>query len=343
MNPTEPQNLRDYLVVDQFIAGFAEGAALDFALRSGLIDALVGGVESDRWTRDAWVVRELLETNRVIERTGSTFVLTEPFLDAMRFRDLLEIKLHLSLLFARDVLADFRLVANRGSVPDLSVTTHYMHLYNWALAAGHGPVHPDCATWVAYMSVLTKYEAPTALSLYDFGRHRMMLDVGGNSGEFALQACEANTGLRGLVADLPMVIKAGAEQYGTRAAAAGVEYVELNAFTQVWPSGCDLITFKGVLHDWPDAEADTLLRRAYQALEPGGTILIFERDQQDLNQHRPLELGHMTMLMWAWLFTGPDRYIATLNDLGAIELDVTRLELDLPWMLLTARKPPEGA
>ena len=39
----------------------------------------------------------------------------------------------------------------------------------------------------------------------------------------------------------------------------------------------DLIAFKSMLHDWPGQDMRQFIDKAAQALEPGGTILIFER------------------------------------------------------------------
>ena len=60
-------------------------------------------------------------------------------------------------------------------------------------------------------TTLTRYEALACLDLYDFGRHQRMLDVGGNSGEFVLQAVRRHPALRGAVLDLPLVCEIGME------------------------------------------------------------------------------------------------------------------------------------
>ncbi len=45
--------------------------------------------------------------------------------------------------------------------------------------------------------------------------------------------------------------------------------------------GADLITLSFILHDWDDPECRVILKRCFEALEPGGSLLILEKAFND--------------------------------------------------------------
>lgn len=59
---------------------------------------------------------------------------------------------------------------------------------------------------------LTRHEALVCMKYHDFGQYRRMLDVGGNSGEFALQVCRRHPDLRATVLDLPFHLVTGRKE-----------------------------------------------------------------------------------------------------------------------------------
>ncbi|MCA9687698.1 MAG: class I SAM-dependent methyltransferase, partial [Myxococcales bacterium] len=185
----------------------------------------------------------------------------------------------------------------------------------------------------------SRYEAPVVCSKYDFSAHRRMLDIGGNTGQFACTVCEHAPDLHAAVFDLPGVVAIGRRTLAGRPGFDRVEYVGGDAFADELPRGCDLVTFKSTLHDWPDDKAAELLEAAWSALEPGGTLLVFERSRVDLKDYQPVPFSLLTLLGWAWTLRGPERYEAVLRRLGAEDLQLEEFHLDLPWMVLTATKP----
>src|SRR6267378_1789217 len=99
---------------------------------------------------------------------------------------------------------------------------------------------------------LTRYEARACLRHHDFGRYARMLDIGGNSGEFALEICKAHPSVQATVVDLPVVCDIGREHVRREPEATRITFVEANALEDRLPEGFDVVTFKSMLHDWPD-------------------------------------------------------------------------------------------
>src|SRR5207249_941511 len=85
-------------------------------------------------------------------------------------------------------------------------------LFDYSRCFDPSPANRNSARlWMRFTTALTRYEAPVCLKHHDFGSHRLMLDIGGNSGEFALQACRKHPALRATVLDLPTVCAVGQE------------------------------------------------------------------------------------------------------------------------------------
>jgi hypothetical protein len=337
--PVGQGSATDYLVVHEFLHGIYESLVIGEAFRRGLVDELLEGpiVAADQDWRLQFFVDVLKASDVVTERDGR-YELTARFRSALRFRDLMEAHLYYSSMFMRDFVADTPRVFDIGYARDY--VPEYLRLYNFERHDSEDP-EDQVATeeWVAYMNALSKYEGPVACERYDFSRHRRMLDIGGNTGEFVLAVCDRNPDLRGTVFDLPGVVRIGQRVQVGRESFDRVEFVGGDAFSDDAPRGADLVSFKSTLHDWPADRAERLLEQGWAALEPGGTLLIFERSHVNLADHVPMPFTQLPILGWAWIFRGPGRYQQTLERLGAVDVQLEHFELDMTWMLLSATKP----
>ena len=102
-----------------------------------------------------------------------------------------------------------------------------------------------------------------------------------------LQICKKYPNVSASVLDLPLVCQVGLEHLQAEPEADRISFIKGNALADPLPEGFDLITFKSMLHDWPENEAKQLITRASKSLQPGGTLLIFERG--------PIKLGEATL------------------------------------------------
>jgi hypothetical protein len=110
----------------------------------------------------------------------------------------------------------------------------------------------------------------------DFSGFRSLLDVGGNSGGYAIALAHANPGLRATIFDLEAVRELAQE----RIAAAGLPdrggFVAGSFFADELPRGHDVVLLSSILHDWDDGDCMAILGRCHRAMEPGGTIVVAE-------------------------------------------------------------------
>jgi SAM-dependent methyltransferase len=194
------------------------------------------------------------------------------------------------------------------------------------------------AAWMRLTTALTRHEARACLELYDMSRHQRLLDVGGNSGEFALQACRRHASLQAVVVDLPVVCDLGLEHVLGHAEASRIGFLALDARASALPAGFDLVSFKSMLHDWPADEAKRFLTKAVDALAPGGSLLIFERGPIDVRAAPPA-FSLLPILMFFRSYRSPGLYVNTLRALGMQDVVCRHLQLDTPFFLISARKP----
>lgn len=341
----EAVDARGYLGVDRYIASLTGARALRTAFELGLIDRLLRDrlVKVDSIGRALAVddrglalLLGLLEANGVIERHDDAVALQPEFLEALRYRELMEVKLD----FAGFAMVDFAelltvLVKDPAAFRQRS---RLFQLFDYARCFDATlESYVRAKRWMRLTTILTRYEAAACLGACDLGAHRRLLDVGGNSGEFALQVCRRYPALSAAVIDLPLVCEIGLEHVLAHAERDRVAFIKADFRHEPIPPGYDLISFKSMLHDWPDKDALGFLGKAVASLSPGGTVLIFERKTLPA---APLGFSDLPVLLFGSFYRDAGLYTAELRRLGMTEVRSIELGLDTPFMLISARKSP---
>jgi hypothetical protein len=156
--------------------------------------------------------------------------------------------------------------------------------------------HPDDgAIFDRAMAGLTRQVTAAVLTAYDFARFGCVADVGGGSGAFLVGLLSAYANLSAVLFDQPHVIAnvdpALAGELADRCTVIGGDF-----FVSV-PAGADAYVVKSVLHDWPDAEAVTILESCRAAGGAGSTLLIVERALGDANAGADNKFSDLNMLV----------------------------------------------
>ena len=103
------------------------------------------------------------------------------------------------------------------------------------------------------------------LDAYDFSKHKCLMDVGGALGTVSVAVAKQYPHLNAISFDLPSV-KPLAEEYisseglSDRVSAAGGDM-----FKDELPRDADVIHMSWILHNWSDAQCETILHNCYQA------------------------------------------------------------------------------
>lgn len=114
--------------------------------------------------------------------------------------------------------------------------------------------------------------SPQIVKAVDLSPFTHLVDLGGATGHFALEASKQFPKLRCTLFDLPQCIPLAQEML----AASRVETLGGDFFADTLPQA-DLFALGRILHDWTEAKIKMLLEKIHSALPPGGGILVLEK------------------------------------------------------------------
>lgn len=320
-----------------------DARALDLALRLGWIDALAsaprsfaelpGAGELSPAGRD--FILGFLRANGVLAGEGH-FSLTPQFEACFATRDLLEARLWFLLAVAPDLHERFHLFL--ADPARFVAEAKVFEVFDYAPAlATDAEALARTAPWVRYTTALTRYEAPLIVPRLGLDASVRLLDVGGNSGEFALCCAARHPHLSATVADLPGVCALGQRNIAGRPGAGQMAFHPLDLRRDRLPSGFDTLVFKSVLHDWPDDMAAHFLGLAAAALLPGGRLVIVERAPMP-PPSGPMAFAELANLVFLPFFRPAERYAMLLQATGFVLERSESLMLDMQFHLIVARR-----
>jgi SAM-dependent methyltransferase len=130
----------------------------------------------------------------------------------------------------------------------------------------------DAVAFNRGMTNLSSLLAYAVLLAYDFSRISSFVDVGGGEGELSRRILELNPQMTGIVLDSSNAVEPErcAPRDGARCS-----YVTGN-FLQSVPEGADAYLLSGVVHDWNDESAITVLANCRRAMNKNGRVLIID-------------------------------------------------------------------
>jgi len=342
----DPSLSLDFLAVDEFLKTLVDARVLKTAFELGLIDRLADhrSGSTEALGRAVGVdpqgmrfLVDLLAANRVTEERGGDLRLTRRFQTALRYRDLLEVKLDYVGFTLNDFADLFTALVRDPSA--FMGHARLFALFDYRRCFDFTPENYALTrNWMRITSTLTRYDARACLLAHDFSGYRRMLDIGGNSGEFILQLCRHNPDLHGTVFDLPLVCEIGTEHVLAEPEHPRISFISADIRRESVPFGFDLITFKSMLHDWPADDARQFIDKAVRALEPGGTLLIFERAKLDIGDTTP-PMAMIPNLLFFRSYRLASDYKDQMRALGMQDVGHRVVELDSPYFIVSGRKP----
>lgn len=152
-----------------------------------------------------------------------------------------------------------------------------------ALMPGSGWKHPDIFSDVAKDTgrLSGHHRMLNSYALHDYARipdvldlqgDESIIDAGGGMGAFADYLLKAYPDSIVTVLDKPEVVAKGQEDHG---AELHLKWLAGDLFG-AWGVSADVVTLARVLHDWDDADAIAILRRAREVLPLGGRLFVIE-------------------------------------------------------------------
>jgi 8-O-methyltransferase len=153
-------------------------------------------------------------------------------------------------------------------------------------------------SFLASMDLLNS-SAATQLAALDWSRYSSFVDVGGARGSVAHEVVSKYPHLHGTVFDLPQLETA----FGEHVAELGestLDFVGGDFFVDPLPRA-DVVVFGHVLHNWDTERRRHLLRSAYDAVNPGGAVVVYDPMVTEGEGAPPFSavLASLSMLVWS--------------------------------------------
>lgn len=169
-------------------------------------------------------------------------------------------------------------------------TEEEVRAFERSMTAGTGPI----------------LEALSAARGEIFAPHKRWLDVGGGDGTVAATLLKGDPRLTCDVFNLPAVAPLVEERARTAGLADRLGFVGGDFLQEPLPTGYGVLSFVRVLHDWPADVARALLQKAWQALPPGGRLVLCE----ELRTRDRLAV----QFFWTYFLIGADACTSRLRE-----------------------------
>jgi hypothetical protein len=139
-------------------------------------------------------------------------------------------------------------------------------------------------------------EAAAVAAAYDFSEVGMLVDVGGASGHLLTTILQQYPKTRGILFDLPHVVRDAPALIGGRGLMDRVE-IQSGSFFDTVPAGADVYLLSHIIHDWPEDLCLTILGNCRRAMTPGGRVLITEMVLPPADTPHPGKILDVMMLV----------------------------------------------
>jgi len=210
-------------------------------------------------------------------------------------------------------------------------------------AASHerSPGDPFWEHYIRGLFELTRDEHDEAARLVAVERPRLLLDLAGGHGGFAMAMCRLHAELRATVLDLPASAQVGRRIVSEQGFDARVRFREGDALRDELGEQVDVISMFNLLHHLRPNEVRALLARAAGALRAGGCVVVGETERTEPDETASPG-GAMSGLVY-FASSGTRNYtrrelVGWLVQAGLGDVAVHRSER-APWRLLYMARP----
>ncbi|PIT73702.1 hypothetical protein B9Z42_10845 [Limnohabitans sp. B9-3] len=182
------------------------------------------------------------------------------------------------------------------------------------------------------------------LGAYFFDEHRCVLDVGAGKGRFASELALHAKHLDLKLFDLPPVLELAKATFESKGLLDRLSLCPGNFLHDALPQGADLVTLVRVAHDHPDDVVQQLLRKIYEALPVGGTLLLAEPMARTYSQSAdgPTQTDayfHFYLLaMGAGRLRTPEALMLMMSEAGFARVELVPNNMPIHAQILLGRK-----
>jgi len=136
--------------------------------------------------------------------------------------------------------------------------------------------HPeDNVAFNRGLAEIRKDEQAAIAAAYDWTGVTSVVDIGAGAGSLVASIVAANPSIRGILFDRPDVLPDADHLLTERGVRARCDLVG-GSFFEAIPVQGDVWILMQILHDWPDAECQTILKRCRERMRSGDRLLVIE-------------------------------------------------------------------
>ncbi|MFR9729471.1 methyltransferase [Saccharopolyspora sp. MS10] len=191
------------------------------------------------------------------------------------------------------------------------------------------------------MAAISRPTAQAVAGAVDLSDARSLLDVGGGGGAYAVGMTRAYPQLRATIFDLPFVCDLTEKKVQRTELSDRISFAHGDFFNDPLPTGQDVVLLSMILHDWDEDQCKHILRSCYDALKPGGRLLVSELLVDD-TKDGPLDATLMSLSMLVETFgrnyTGAE-YREWLLEAGYTDVEIRPFDAPAANGVVVARKP----
>lgn len=146
------------------------------------------------------------------------------------------------------------------------------------------------------MHSFSMHSGKAVAEAFDFSPYRRLIDIGGGSGAYCIEACRRYPHLRAVVFDLPPALEIARDKIARAGLSDRIETHAGDFFRDELPRGSDVALLSMILHDWTPEKNRSILRRCFAALPSGGALIVAELMMND-DKTGPLPAALMSLNM----------------------------------------------
>jgi SAM-dependent methyltransferase len=158
------------------------------------------------------------------------------------------------------------------------------------------------------------------LDCVDLSDRTHVLDVGGGNGTALCSLVRRHPLLRGTVLETPTVCALARARIAAAGLADRIAIYPANGFTDPFPRGADCILLMHFLTIWSEETNAALMRKSFEALPPGGTVVVFDGAQMN-DGTGPIRAARwspyfLVVSSGEGMFYSPDEYAGWMRQAG---------------------------
>jgi precorrin-6B methylase 2 len=144
---------------------------------------------------------------------------------------------------------------------------------------------------------------------FDFSNYSTLCDIGGAGASLCIQVVSMKPHMNCISFDLPAVASIAAENISKMGMAEEIRIQSGDFFNDPFP-GADVITMGNILQDWGMKDKKMLIRKAFESLPQGGSLVVIENIIDDERRENAFGL----MMSLNMLIETGDGYVFTAAD-----------------------------